>query len=100
VEKLPERLVVETAGSDPSWLFVLRGFWSHRRVHIDGRPVDVLPAQLAFSAVPVPAGRHRIDWKERVPGGEFSRFGPVVYALVSALLLRRGFSGAAIRKKS
>jgi hypothetical protein len=100
VEKLPERLVVETAGPDPSWLFVLRGFWSHRRVHIDRRPVDVLPAQLAFSAVPVPAGRHRIDWKERVPGGEISRFGPVMYALVSALLLLRGFSGAAIRKKS
>jgi hypothetical protein len=86
LRKDPERLMIETVSSDPSWLFVLRGFWHHRTVLLDGRPVEYVPAQLAFSAVPVPAGRHRIDWRERVPGGEISRWGPVAYLLFAAAL--------------
>jgi hypothetical protein len=89
LEKSPERLVVETLAPDPTWLFVLRGYWSHRRVLLDGLPTDVLPAQLAFSAVPVPAGLHRIDWRELLPGGSVSRWGPVLFGLLGALLLVR-----------
>jgi hypothetical protein len=94
LRKDPERLVVETVTARPSWLFVLRGFWSHRTVSIDGRPVEAVPAQLAFSAVGVPAGRHRVDWKERVPGGSVSRWGPVFYAVAAAILAIRSGRGA------
>jgi len=80
---------VETLSGDSSWLFVLRGFWSFRSVRMDGRPVDAVPAQLAFSAVPVPAGRHRIDWVEEVPGGEASLWGPIVYVLAAVSLAVR-----------
>jgi hypothetical protein len=86
LEKTPERLRLETHASDPTFLFVLRGFWSHRRVRLDGRPVLVVPAQLAFSAVAIPAGRHRVDWIEEFPGLRFSRWGPVA-AVVAALAL-------------
>jgi hypothetical protein len=49
-----------------------------------------VPAQLAFSAVPVPAGRHRIDWQEEVPGFDVSRWGPALFAaLAIALSVRR-----------
>ncbi|HEY3125278.1 MAG TPA: hypothetical protein VGK70_14605, partial [Thermoanaerobaculia bacterium] len=89
LEKSPERLVVETLAPDPTWLFVLRGYWSHRRVLLDGLPTDVLPAQLAFSAVPVPVGFHRIDWRELLPGAVVSRWGPVLFGLLAALLLAR-----------
>jgi hypothetical protein len=85
----PERLIVDVVALDPGWLFVLRGFWLHRSVQIDGRPVADFPAQVAFSAVPIPAGRHRVEWRELVPGGNVSRWGPVVFVLLSAVLLTR-----------
>jgi hypothetical protein len=33
--------------------------------------------------VPVPAGRHRIDWVEEVPGFEVARWGPVLFAALA-----------------
>jgi hypothetical protein len=91
----PERLSIETVAQEPSWLFVQRGFWNHRTVLVDGRSVEDVPAQLAFSAVAVPSGRHRIDWRERVPGARASRWGPVMAGLIAAWLsvraTRRGF---------
>jgi hypothetical protein len=83
LERSPERLTLETETLDPSWLFVLRGYWSYRTVTVDGRPAACLPAQLAFSAVPVPAGRHRIEWRERVPGAAISRWGPALFLLAA-----------------
>ena len=87
LEKSPGRVRVAVDAPDPTWLFVLREFWSYRRILLDGREVDAVPAYLAFSAVPVPAGRHRIDWQEEVPGGRVSRFGPPLAGVVIALLL-------------
>ena len=98
LERRPERLVLETDAAAPTWLFVLRGFWSYRVVRLDGREVEVFPAQLAFSAIPVPAGRHRIEWEESFPGWSASRFGPVLYAGgIGALLAgkRRARAGSA-----
>jgi hypothetical protein len=89
LENLPERLRARVNAPDPTWLFVLRGFWEFRRVLLDGNPVDAVPAQLAFSAVPVPAGRHTVEWTEEVPGLEVSRFGPPLAAVLLALLLIR-----------
>ena len=83
LERSPEQLRLETESPDPMWLFVLRGFWPHRTVRLDGRDAPVVPAQLAFSGMAVPAGRHRIDWRERVPGGSLSRWGPVLYLLLA-----------------
>ncbi len=88
LEKTPERLVVEAEAPDPTWLFVLRDYFGHRTVLVDGNPVEDAPAQLAFSAVRVPAGRHTIDWTETVPGGRISRWGPVLFLLSAALLWR------------
>jgi hypothetical protein len=86
VEQSPERLILETQSSLPGWLFVLRGFWRHRTVRVDGREVDVVPAQLAFSAIAVPAGSHRVEWTEALPGWSVSRFGPGLYAGAMAAL--------------
>jgi hypothetical protein len=85
----PERLVIDVAALDPTWLFVLRAFWSHRTVRMDGRPIDVQPAQIGFSAIAVPPGAHRVEWQERVPGGEISRFGFVLSLAVAAGLLAK-----------
>lgn len=92
LERSPERLILETRTPAPTWLFVLRGFWRHRVVRIDGQEVEVSPAQLAFSAIPIPAGRHRVEWEESFPGWSVSRFGPILYAAVIGALfaVRRG----------
>jgi hypothetical protein len=89
LEKKPERLVMEVATLDPTWLFALRAYWEHRTVRMDGRRIEVQPAQIAFSAVAVPAGVHRIEWRECVPGGRISRWGPVLFGLLVARLLVR-----------
>ena len=85
--KTPERLLLNTDSEDPAWLFVLRGYWDYRRVLLDGKPVEVAPAQLAFSAVRVPAGRHRIEWRELLPGFGISRWGPLLFAMAGLGLL-------------
>ncbi len=94
IEKEPESLRLETTASQPTWLFVLRAFWNHRSVWLDGRKTEYQPAQLAFSAVAIPAGVHRLEWREALPGGNVSLWGPVAYVLGLAGLLaadrRRG----------
>lgn len=78
VEKTPARLVVDVDAPDRTWLFVLRNFWQHRRIEVDGRAAEGVPTYLAFTAVEIPAGRHRVDWREEIPGFAVSRWGPVV----------------------
>jgi len=89
LEKTPEVLRAEVEVTEPTYLFVLRGYWDSRSVSIDGNPVSVIPAQLAFSAVAIPAGRHRIEWLETIPGGKLSRWGPVVFVAAALGLFAR-----------
>ena len=93
LENNPERLSVDTSSPDPAWLFVVRGFFPFRDVAVDGRAVDVFPADVAFSAIAVPAGKHRVEWQERVPGWDISRWGPALSLLgiagIFALSARR-----------
>ncbi|HVE66608.1 MAG TPA: YfhO family protein [Thermoanaerobaculia bacterium] len=89
IERSPNALRLETEAPDASWLFVLRGFWGYRDVRVDGRSVDTVPAQLGFSAVPLPSGRHRVEWRETLPGHEISRWGPAVFGLLMAGLFAR-----------
>jgi hypothetical protein len=90
LRNVPEKLVVEVDSPDAGWLFVLRSHWMHRTVLVDGQQAADVPAQVAFSAVRVPAGNHRIDWRERVPGLEVSRWGPVAFVFILAVLSVRG----------
>ncbi len=87
LEKTPERLVAEVEAPDRTWLFVLRAFWPYRDVRVDGVAVEAVPAQLAFSAVPIPPGRHRVVWEERLPGLRVSAWGLVLFGMIAAGLL-------------
>jgi hypothetical protein len=84
LERRPERLELEVDSPDGGWLFVLRAFWPYRTILLDGKPVEAVPAQLAFCALRIPPGTHHVDWKEEVPGLEFSRWGPVLFVLILA----------------
>ncbi|HKD19350.1 MAG TPA: hypothetical protein VKG23_15975, partial [Thermoanaerobaculia bacterium] len=95
LEKTPERLELTTDAPEGGWLFVLRGYWRFRDVRVDGHPVEPVPAQLAFSAIPVPAGRHRIAWRERVPGAPASWVGPIGFAVIAVVVAARRRPGSA-----
>ena len=84
VENRPERLVADLDAAQATWLFVLRAFWPYRTITLDGRPVEAVPAQLGFSAVPIPAGAHRLVWEERLPGFPLSLAGPVLFGMIAA----------------
>jgi hypothetical protein len=84
LERSPERLILALSVPDPAWLFVLRGYWSQRSVLLDGRPAEYVPANLAFSAMEIPAGEHRVEWTEQVPGGSASIAGPGLFLLAAA----------------
>lgn len=92
LRQTPESLELATRSPDPTWLFVLRGDWDFRTVRVDGSAVPVHTAQLAFSGVRVPAGAHRVEWREEAPGLEVSRWGPVaaLVLLLGAALAGRG----------
>ena len=95
LERQANRLTVATATPGAAWLFVARAFWSHRDVRVDGRPVEPVPAQIAFTAVPVPAGAHTVTWREELPGSPYSWAGPVLFAAAAgALVLRDRTAGA------
>lgn len=89
LERSAERLTLETQCDGPAWLFVLRGYWRYREIRVDGLPVEAVPAQLAYSAVALPAGRHRVEWREQLPGLAVSGWGPVLGALVAVWLAIR-----------
>ena len=38
--------------------------------------------------MPIPAGEHRVEWRENAPGLELSRWGPVASALLLLGLAR------------
>jgi tetratricopeptide (TPR) repeat protein len=54
-----------------------------------------VPAQLAFPAVAIPAGEHRVEWAEEVPGLAVSRWGPALFVLCAGGLLLRTRAGTA-----
>jgi hypothetical protein len=98
LERSPERLVLSVSAPDRGWLFVLRGFWAHRRVRLDGAPADTVPAQLAFTALKVPAGEHRVEWVEEVPAYPASLLGPTAFALAALALTRRRAPAPGVRR--
>ncbi len=87
VARSAERLEVDVDAPDPGWLFVLRAYWPFRDIRVDGKPTEAVPAQLAFSAVAMPAGRHRVEWVERLPGIAVSRVGPLLFGVIAIGLL-------------
>jgi hypothetical protein len=81
------RFSLDVYAPDPTWLVVTREFWNWRDVTVDGRRVDVVPERFALSAAAIPAGHHRVDWRERLPGG---LVGPIL-SLAGLLAILFGF---------
>ncbi|MCA1686633.1 MAG: YfhO family protein, partial [Planctomycetia bacterium] len=64
----PDRVAVETESKGPSYLVLADTFDPGWRATVDGRPAPIRPAFVAFRAVYLPAGRHRVDFRYRPSG--------------------------------
>jgi len=54
------RLQVNNPASQTAWLMVSDTWYPRWRAQVDGKPVPLLRANLAFRALPVPPGAHEI----------------------------------------
>jgi len=60
-----DRVRIESDASTPGYVVVVDAYAPGWRAEVDGRPAPLLCANLAFRAVPVPAGRHVIEMTYR-----------------------------------
>jgi len=65
VSYLPDRVEVEVAARRAAVVVLLDSFDPGWRAWVDGRPVRILRVNVAFRAVPVPAGAHRVEMRYR-----------------------------------
>jgi hypothetical protein len=61
LDATPLRQEYEVQASAPGWLCVTDAFLPGWTARVDGRETGILPAFLAFRAVPVPAGTSRVE---------------------------------------
>jgi hypothetical protein len=58
----PDGLVIADAdGPVAGYVYFSEPFYPERRAFVDGQAIEVRQTVLAFTAVPVPAGRHRVE---------------------------------------
>jgi hypothetical protein len=82
-------VTVDVEASGPARLVLLDAWDPGWRARVDGRPVAVERANVAFRSVEVPAGRHVVEWSY-VPRGLVPGVGIAAAALaLAAVLLRR-----------
>jgi hypothetical protein len=81
---MPERVVVETDSADPSYLVLSDAYDPGWSATVDGRPVPIRPAYVAFRAVYLPTGPHSVVFTYRPAG---FRTGLVVSGLGLAVAL-------------
>lgn len=68
VEALPERVTIKATLDAPGYLILTDLFHPGWSATIDGEATEVLPANLAFRAVPLSAGEHKVVFQYECPG--------------------------------
>lgn len=61
VEELPARVTLDAERASDGWLVICRARYPGWRARVDGTPVELLPANGAFSALRLAAGSHRVE---------------------------------------
>lgn len=92
LELRPDRVRVETEAGAAAWLVLAEGYDAGWKASVDGRAEPVRRANVAFRAVRVPAGRHRIELVYRPAsvryGAWLTALALVLAAVVAARSLR------------
>lgn len=84
----PDREVVDATASSPALLVRSETFDPNWTARLDGRETRVVPADFAFQAVALPAGRHRIVFEYRNPLVLWGMFASLATLLGCAISLR------------
>jgi len=56
-----QRMVLQVQSSEPSLVVVAASHYKHWSAFVDGQPAKIWPANYAFQALQVPAGRHDVE---------------------------------------
>jgi hypothetical protein len=91
-EAIPERVVVRlTGGSRDGWLLLRDSFAPGWQATVDGKSVDVLPGDLAFRAVLVPAGSREVVFEYRPASVALGKAVSLIGLVVGVVLLWLGW---------
>ena len=90
-----DRVELETLTRSPGYVVVTEAWDPGWQASVDGKPADLLNANLLFCAVRVPAGRHRVELVYRPPS---AGWGAAATAL--ALVLALGWWAVERRRRS
>jgi hypothetical protein len=86
VDELPERVVIETQATTPAYLVLADTFDPGWTATVDGQPVPIRPAYVAFRAVFLPEGSHEVIFRYR-PAGFILGMGLTACGIVLAIVL-------------
>ncbi len=64
---MPDRVQLEVRARRAAVVVLLDSYDPGWRAWVDGQPARILRANVAFRAVPVPAGEHRVEMRYRPP---------------------------------
>jgi hypothetical protein len=96
VEALPDRVTIRVNNPAPGYLVLTDLFHPGWSATVDGEKVKVLPANLSFRAVPLPAGDHEVVFRYECPG---QKAGMILGGVMMSMLILVGAVGA-IRGRS
>jgi Bacterial membrane protein YfhO len=88
-DESPDRVVVQTDAERAAWLVLNDTFAPGWRASIDGRPAQLLRANSLVRAVPVEAGRHRVEFSY-APRSVVAGAGVSLFSLLLLAALIRG----------
>jgi hypothetical protein len=95
VEDLPERVVVEAVAESPSYLVLADTFDPGWSATLDGQPVPIRPAYVAFRAVYLPEGTHTVAFSYQ-PAGFTLGLGLTLLGVMLGLVLWFWPAGATV----
>ncbi len=91
LEYTPNRVVVEADLEQPGYLVLSDIFAAGWSAKVDGTRAQVLPANVAFRAVPLPAGAHRVEFVYNPPGFILGAGLSLIGLLILLALMGRSF---------
>jgi uncharacterized membrane protein YfhO len=58
-----EQIEIETRLESPGWLVLTDSYYPGWQATLDQQPVEILPVNLLFRAIPIPSGEHQIRFE-------------------------------------
>jgi hypothetical protein len=90
----PERVELVVRLDTPGWLVLTDAYYPGWQATVDGEPVEIIPANLMFRAVPLPAGEHAVLFEFKP---DSLRLGAIVTGL-ALLILVAGLSFTGLKR--